>query len=164
MSKICSELYRDFFYKINGMTFSMDEFVSFVSSAITEVAQELKIGRSSETFMAPKTPFNIDGINQTVILYTSEAGYDDCPETFIFRTGENGTLSMSFYPEKGQTGMIGVMEQLIRHMPNSKLLLVGNCCETFLRIGTAKVHFFSYPAKFFQVFSAYSFQFPDYYG
>ena len=101
MSKICSELYSDFFYKINGMTFSMDEFVSFVSSAITEVAQELKIGRSSETFMAPKTPFNIDGINQTVILYTSEAGYDDCPETFIFRTGENGTLSMSFYPEKG---------------------------------------------------------------
>lgn len=32
----------------------------------------------------------------------------------------------SFYPAKGQIGMIGVMEQLIQHTPNIKLLLVGN--------------------------------------
>ena len=32
----------------------------------------------------------------------------------------------SFYPSKGQTGMIGVMEELIKHYPNVKLLLVGN--------------------------------------
>ena len=101
MSKICSELFRDFFYKINGMTFEMDEFVSFVSSAITDVAQALNIGRSLETFMAPKTQFNIEGINQTVEFFVSDSGYDDNPESFIFRTGENGSLSVTFYPKKG---------------------------------------------------------------
>lgn len=32
----------------------------------------------------------------------------------------------SFYPAKGQTGMIGVMEEVVKSHPNVKLLLVGN--------------------------------------
>ncbi len=101
MSRICSDLYRDFFYKINKMTFEMDEFVSWVSSAVKDIAEMLGIGYCTETFAAPKTPFNIEGINQTVVFYACDEGYEDCPETFNFRTGENGSLSISFYPKKG---------------------------------------------------------------
>ncbi len=101
MSKVCSELYRDFFYKINGMTFEMGEFISWVSEAIKDIANVLNIGMCKETFTAPKTPFNVNGVNQTAVYYISEDGYDDCPKIFIFRTGEGGTLEMMFYPKKG---------------------------------------------------------------
>ena len=94
MSKICSELYRDFFYKINGMTFEMDEFISKVSGAMPEIAQVLEIGCCAETFIAPENPFNLNGINQSVTFYKH-------PETFVFHTGEGGSLSISFYPKKG---------------------------------------------------------------
>ncbi len=100
MSKVCSELYRNFFYKINGMTFEMSEFVSWVSEAIRDIAAVLNIGMCKETFTAPKTPFNVNGVNQSVVFYTSEEGYEDCPQTFNFRTGEGGGLEMVFCPKK----------------------------------------------------------------
>lgn len=101
MSRICSELYRNFFYKINGMTFEMEEFISWVREAITEIAQEFGIGCCIENFTAPKTPFNVNGVNQSVMLYSYADGYDDRPESFCFRTGEGGSLNISFYPRKG---------------------------------------------------------------
>lgn len=101
MSKICSELYRNFFYKINGMTFEMDEFISNVSGAMPEIAQVLEIGCCAETFIAPENPFNLNGINQSVTFYKHPEGYDEHPETFVFHTGEGGSLSISFYPKKG---------------------------------------------------------------
>ncbi len=101
MSRICSELYRKFFYKINGMTFEMEEFISWVRAALTEIAQAFEIGCCTENFIAPKTPFNVNGVNQSVLFYSYEEGYDDRPESFCFRTGEGGSLNISFYPRKG---------------------------------------------------------------
>ncbi|MBQ8787581.1 MAG: EAL domain-containing protein [Oscillospiraceae bacterium] len=101
MSKVCSELYRDFFYKVNGMTFEMSEFISWVTVAIKDIAQTLGIGMCKETFSAPKTPFNVNGVNQSVVFYSDDSGYDECPQTFNFRTGEGGGLEITFCPKKG---------------------------------------------------------------
>ncbi len=100
MSLVCSELYRNFFYKINGMTFEMSEFISWVKQAFGEVAEAFDIGRCTENFTAPDTPFNVNGVNQSVVFYSYENGYDDRPETFKFRTGEGGWLEISIYPRK----------------------------------------------------------------
>lgn len=100
MSLICGELYRDFFYKINRSTYDMKEFVSWVRLAIENIAREYSIGKCVEIFFAPKTPFNVDGIDETVVFFDNENGYDDRAESFKFITGEGGSLEISFYPEK----------------------------------------------------------------
>ncbi len=98
MSLICSELYRNFFYKINGLTFEMNDFVLWVRQNIGEIAEALGFGKCTETFTAPKTPFNVNGVNQSVVFYEDENGFDDRAVTYKFRTGEGGSLELSFYP------------------------------------------------------------------
>ena len=102
MSLICSKLYRDFFYKINGTTYDMGEFVSWVRNAIGDIAKFYNLGRCTEKFCAPKTQFNVNGVNNYVVFFENENGYDDCPEKFRFVTGEGGSLEVTFYPEKGR--------------------------------------------------------------
>ena len=101
MSRICTELYREFFDKIKGMTFEMDEFISKVAESIEEIASALNIGKCGEAFTAPQTSFNINGINSSVVFYKSDDGFDDRPEVYSYRTGENGSLSVVFYPKPG---------------------------------------------------------------
>jgi len=102
MSLVCSKLYKDFFYKINGTTYDMGEFVSWVRAAIGDIAKVYDFGKCTEEFSAPKTPFNVNGVNNFVVFYENENGYDEHPEKFRFVTGEGGSLEITFYPEKGR--------------------------------------------------------------
>ncbi len=100
MSLVCSELYRNLFYKINKTTYDMDEFVSWVKDGIQDIVKVYGIGRCTETFTAPKTPFNVNGVSTFVVFYDNDEGFDDRAESFKFITGEGGSLEVSFYPQK----------------------------------------------------------------
>ncbi len=102
MSLVCSELYRKFFYKINATTFDMEKFISLVREGIGEIAETYGIGRCTEAFTAPKTPFNVNGISTFVVFYDDEEGFDDRAESLSFSTGEGGNLEICFYPHKGR--------------------------------------------------------------
>ena len=112
MSLVCSKLYRDFFYRINKTTYDMGEFVSWVRAAIGDIAKVYGLGRCTEQFSAPKTPFNINGVNNFVVFYENENGYDDRLESFKFVTGENGSLEVTFYPEKGRVWTQDELDEL----------------------------------------------------
>ncbi|MBQ7980737.1 MAG: GGDEF domain-containing protein [Oscillospiraceae bacterium] len=102
MGLVCSKLFRDLFYKINITTYDMEEFISRVRDGFGEIARVYGIGRCTEAFTAPKTPFNVNGINTSVVLYNDENGFDERAESFRFRTGEGGSLEVCFYPQNGK--------------------------------------------------------------
>ena len=99
MSRLCTELYRSFFNKIKDMTFDMEDFISKVSQSFEDIANVLNIGKCGEAFTAPQTNFNINGVSSSVVIYTSDDGFDDRPEVYSFRTGEGGSMSSVFYPK-----------------------------------------------------------------
>lgn len=107
---------------------------------IREYAQILKhadvvvpVSKFVQNYFASRTG-NVCGNLHTILngIDFEELSLRDLPEGLTRKALEidGGDIVFvfiaSFHPAKGQTGMIGVMEQLIRHTPNSKLLLVGN--------------------------------------
>lgn len=101
MGKIVNNVFIDFYNKINDPELAIDALAQRISAEFGPVAEFMHIGRFTETFSAPETMLSIKGETCTVNVHISEKGIGDMPVTHSYITGENGSVDMVFFPEKG---------------------------------------------------------------
>lgn len=98
---LCSEGFRQFFQGIQTDTDNMMELFEQIRHALLYVAEEAALGKVELALQAPVTVYEPDGVNQGVILYGNERGYEESCEEMVFHTPENGVATIRIWPASG---------------------------------------------------------------
>ncbi|MBQ8597422.1 MAG: EAL domain-containing protein [Lachnospiraceae bacterium] len=96
----CSEGFEKFFHILQEENITIQELDERLPKAISLIAREGYLGKVDVYMKAPASVYEPDGVDYKKCLYCNEDGYDAEPYEERFVTGENGTVSIIFYPEK----------------------------------------------------------------
>ena len=97
----CSKGFEKFFDILQEENITLQELDERLPKAIGLIAEEGYLGKIDVHMKAPITVYEPDGINFNACMYCNEDGYDDEPYEEQFVTGEQGHISIIFYPQKG---------------------------------------------------------------
>ena len=112
MGKICSKIYKDFFDKVKALTYSMPEHMEDISREFDAVANELHIGKFTETYVRPKVDFDAKETQNKATLYIRTEGFGDVSKDFYYVTGEKGRVVLSIFPTRGYSWSEEELEDL----------------------------------------------------
>lgn len=92
---------KEFFELVQKPVRSSEELLEYVKRAITYIADGMHLGRVVINLSVPQSKLRAQIENLTSILFQSESRYSYAPTNFSYRTGDGGTVLLTFYPLEG---------------------------------------------------------------
>lgn len=92
---------KEFFELVQKPVRSSEELLEYVKRAITYIAEGMHLGRVVINFSVPQSKLRAQIENLTSILFQGESRYSFEPTNFSYRTGDGGTVLITFYPQEG---------------------------------------------------------------
>lgn len=97
----CSKGFEKFFDILQEENITTQELDERLPKALLLIAEEGYLGKVDVHMKAPATVYDPNGIDFSACMYCDENGYEKEPYEERFTTGEQGTVSIVFYPKKG---------------------------------------------------------------
>ena len=94
-----NEGFKAFYKKLSDNYDSSGDFMTYVSDAVSMIAEPLLIGDCELLLNSPSTPFDLMGIHERRTIYKSDKGYDQnggIRETYV--TNDFGIIQVEVYP------------------------------------------------------------------
>ncbi len=92
---------KEFFELVQKPVRSSEELLENVKRAIVFIAPEMHFGKVVINFSVPQSKLRAQIENLTSVLFLSEGRYSYEPINLSYRTGDGGTVLLTFYPQEG---------------------------------------------------------------
>ena len=92
---------KEFFELIQKPVRSSEELVGNVRQALSYIAEDMHLGKAVLNLSVPQSQLRSQIDNLTSILFLCDSRYNFEPMNLSYRTGDGGTVLITFYPREG---------------------------------------------------------------
>ncbi len=96
-----NEYMEKFFSHSMVLADSVEDIFGHLRQAVSEIAEELTIGRVELHFMEPSTMLRPEGVDCIHTLFEGEDEVEEMQLSFSFPIGDHGEVTISYFPKRG---------------------------------------------------------------
>lgn len=101
MNTLCSDSFLRFFNTMQIESVSMDDVLNLIPDALTNIADDLHLGKFEVRVELPPVSEGHEGYNAFRVLYDSPEGFGYMPHSRVIKSQDKGTFSFAVFPAKG---------------------------------------------------------------